>query len=685
MDDDSLHSLDPALMGMLDDEIHQMERYVSASHTKHRRQAKHQRQIKHPRQIPTRRTPLSPKKLRCASKGASSARGDDTSTPSKKLQYPTSNKSSSKETDRPPSQNENSYQNSNHPRHPLRQTSTAASSVADSSIPMTNPASYVANGHATTVASSSQRPPVSTVQVRGQSRQQADTVVAQSTITAPSTARVLNSNSTIASSTNGTQMTTGAKGKTYTADELLFLAKAWMKISEDGATGNDQQGETFWSRVHEAYNNLLMIYIEHNLKKPKKEKKKEPPARNVDSLKNTWSTYQKAWQKFGGICATNPAGTGENNLTKFYEARIEMYEEQVPSFGNRYPAKFKRLLPGFLFLQDHAKFGGWEKKKITLAEVDDPTQAPKLFTKRNKGGGRDSTKNKRLVQSATNKATSSLLDEFRASRSNREKRREKVDASILKLVELQERTLEVQVMQTAPEKERSDYFATQRRIAGKRQQLEEAKLDEELKKIAREEEAHTTRGEPAASVNISSKEEVDSDGGESCDGLPQKKPPALVKESSRAESDNKPPSEEILGDWLWKDLLNEFIDSKRRVPDRDDLVPDPEIEFVPCFRYTNLQQQDNRETWERVSVLWTKEGCALMDRFGKYIDALELREDLPLEEYWSLHCKFDNWIEFIGDDRERDTEAEQGVSYSKSEKDEVRQVSFTCVHRIESI
>ena len=46
MDEVSSQSIDPALMGMLDDEFDQMKRDLAASHSK--REMKHQRQMKNP-------------------------------------------------------------------------------------------------------------------------------------------------------------------------------------------------------------------------------------------------------------------------------------------------------------------------------------------------------------------------------------------------------------------------------------------------------------------------------------------------------------------------------------------------------------------------------------------------------------------------------------------------------------
>ena len=79
------------------------------------------------------------------------------------------------------------------------------------------------------------------------------------------------------------------RGFGYTSDELLILARSYMSVSEDPATGTNQKASAFWTRVHIQYNK--------NVAKANKNHESDPDWRGLPgdqpkgSVKSQWYTH----------------------------------------------------------------------------------------------------------------------------------------------------------------------------------------------------------------------------------------------------------------------------------------------------------------------------------------------------------------------------------------------------------
>ncbi|KAI7939809.1 hypothetical protein MJO29_014545 [Puccinia striiformis f. sp. tritici] len=74
-----------------------------------------------------------------------------------------------------------------------------------------------------------------------------------------------------------------SKGNNYQENELMELCRAWVAISEDSRVGTDQEGTTFWTRIHKRYNAAIPA-----------------PTRTLKSLKSRWGNLQRDTNKFHG-------------------------------------------------------------------------------------------------------------------------------------------------------------------------------------------------------------------------------------------------------------------------------------------------------------------------------------------------------------------------------------------------
>ncbi|KAI7932925.1 hypothetical protein MJO28_017904 [Puccinia striiformis f. sp. tritici] len=86
-----------------------------------------------------------------------------------------------------------------------------------------------------------------------------------------------------------------SKGNNYQENELMELCRAWVAISEDSWVGTDQEGTTFWTRIHKRYNAAI-----------------HAPTRTLKSLKSRWGNLQRDTNKFHGcviqVKKLNPSG-----------------------------------------------------------------------------------------------------------------------------------------------------------------------------------------------------------------------------------------------------------------------------------------------------------------------------------------------------------------------------------------
>ena len=147
------------------------------------------------------------------------------------------------------------------------------------------------------------------------------------------------------------------RGFGYTSDELLILARSYMSVSEDPATGTNQKASAFWTRVHIQYNK--------NVAKVNKNHENDPCWRDLPcdrpkgSLKSQWYTrLQPSIQKFAGIVAKHPPTSGQvkddTEMDLYYKSMRLLYTNQA---SEGLPKKFGPYMQAYFFLSNHPKFG----------------------------------------------------------------------------------------------------------------------------------------------------------------------------------------------------------------------------------------------------------------------------------------------------------------------------------------
>ena len=91
----------------------------------------------------------------------------------------------------------------------------------------------------------------------------------------------------------------------FSETEILFVAKSYMKKSNDKMKGNEKKGSKFWKEIHSSYLQLVAVYNKHH--GDRLGKHFSPlPSRTQKSINDQWSgSIQPAINKFTGICASN--------------------------------------------------------------------------------------------------------------------------------------------------------------------------------------------------------------------------------------------------------------------------------------------------------------------------------------------------------------------------------------------
>ncbi|XP_042042604.1 glutathione S-transferase T3-like [Salvia splendens] len=114
------------------------------------------------------------------------------------------------------------------------------------------------------------------------------------------------------------------RGKLYTKDESVAVAKAWDAITSDPVVGNDQHEGSFWRRVTDAYEEL----------KPEGAESRDP-----EQIRKKWSRILRATKRFASIY--------ENNLRH--------------AESGRSAADVKVLSEGQFHTEGWPKFQSWEE------------------------------------------------------------------------------------------------------------------------------------------------------------------------------------------------------------------------------------------------------------------------------------------------------------------------------------
>ncbi|KAF5799302.1 putative glutathione transferase [Helianthus annuus] len=96
----------------------------------------------------------------------------------------------------------------------------------------------------------------------------------------------------------------------WTSDEELALARAWVEISEDPATGNHYKGTDFWKRVREAFHKLTG----------------REPYRNADSISGKWREMRRKVAAFNVIFNNLSNNRGRTNGASDVDLLIEAHK-----------------------------------------------------------------------------------------------------------------------------------------------------------------------------------------------------------------------------------------------------------------------------------------------------------------------------------------------------------------------
>ena len=104
------------------------------------------------------------------------------------------------------------------------------------------------------------------------------------------------------------------RSTSFIPEELLLVAKAFMKVCSNAKLGTDKKMEKFWEDIHIHYNELVTT----NNKSNESSTEYIPvECRNIKTLRNCWQRrLQPAVQKFAGVSSRNKPlwGTMEKSL-----------------------------------------------------------------------------------------------------------------------------------------------------------------------------------------------------------------------------------------------------------------------------------------------------------------------------------------------------------------------------------
>jgi len=134
-----------------------------------------------------------------------------------------------------------------------------------------------------------------------------------------------------------------------------LLARAWIQVSTDAATSNNQKNKAFWLRVQQQQNSLASWTNKLNASSPGYTT--IPEDRSLNSLKRHWKkSLHPAVNKFVGIVSTNPLVLGEQKDASYYARMRDIYAKQANNTS--LPDSFVRYMDAHKFLNVKSKVRG---------------------------------------------------------------------------------------------------------------------------------------------------------------------------------------------------------------------------------------------------------------------------------------------------------------------------------------
>lgn len=150
-----------------------------------------------------------------------------------------------------------------------------------------------------------------------------------------------------------------SRSVSFGSEELLLVARAFMKVSNDAKHSTDKKAEKFWDEVYLTFEKFVAISNKNNESNP--DFTPIEPGRGAESIRNCWQRrIQPAVQKFAGIIYSNPPASGEvkdDALMDLYYSRMrEEYASRSHTYVKDCPKTFNKLMKVYHFLSQHPKF-----------------------------------------------------------------------------------------------------------------------------------------------------------------------------------------------------------------------------------------------------------------------------------------------------------------------------------------
>ncbi len=141
------------------------------------------------------------------------------------------------------------------------------------------------------------------------------------------------------------------RGTGFGKQEILFLAKAYIRASSDPVVGTSRSHETFYQKVCDIYNQLIAVWNEEN-----DNGKNSPPLtfRTKYSLRSHFRRcLRPAVQKLARIESRHEIQSGENeekHLGRLFATQMKNCREGVPK-------EYEKYLDAYIWLKGEPKFG----------------------------------------------------------------------------------------------------------------------------------------------------------------------------------------------------------------------------------------------------------------------------------------------------------------------------------------
>ncbi|KAL3642385.1 hypothetical protein CASFOL_013200 [Castilleja foliolosa] len=171
----------------------------------------------------------------------------------------------------------------------------------------------------------------------------------------------------------------------FTVEEDLLLVSAWLNVSLDAVTSNNQTHKTYWERIHDYFHEHKIFQSE----------------RNSNSLMKRWSNINLAVGKFCG-CFAQIEGlnqSGKTDQDKIQDSKALYQKIQGLAFPYEHCWNILRFQQKWLQVIDKHK----SKKKTKRFENDSPSNSSPIdlednecdvFTSSERPYGRDAAKEK---------------------------------------------------------------------------------------------------------------------------------------------------------------------------------------------------------------------------------------------------------------------------------------------------